>query len=121
MEMVLTRDQLVRVILLAENYRHDGGMNAYGALYRYMENLGYEAVLDVEVLMDYGTELMYYSDAPDPIGECYRYIRDRYGDGNGDIDLAIGYITGKLDLSQRLTTALENVTITGEGKISFEV
>lgn len=137
MKMHVTGQQVARVIELAKNYRgypYDLCVQdiikdlasgqyqpnpAYAALCTYLEGLGYEAVLDIEALMDYGGELISYTLDPEPLSLCYEYMQVQYGGNKGDISLAIQYIAGKLNLPERLEAALDDVDLAEDGYVCF--
>lgn len=123
MEMSLTVVQLREVIRLAENNknaimrRDEKQVDTYNELVRYMHGIGYDAVLDVEALLMYGTELEIY-DRDASLLACYKQVRADYGGSNGDIDMAISYIAGKTPLYDRLLATLDDLYFT-DGKIQF--
>lgn len=123
MEMSLTVSQLREVIKLAENNkkaimrRDQKQVDTYNELASYMQTIGYDAVLDIEALLMYGTELEIY-DRNASLAECYRQVWTDYGGSNGDIDIAISYIAGKTPLYDRLLASLDALTFV-DGKIQF--
>lgn len=139
MQMVLTREQLSNVIRLARAYRVSNETDAakfrsyselltemmygryvnpdYNALLEYLYGMEYGAVLDIEALMDYGGEVIGYSEDGDSLAVCYDYIQTMYS--NGSQELAINYIVGKLNLAERLEAAMDAIQFTDDGKIVF--
>ena len=84
--------------------------SAYNVLCKYLEGLTYDEVLEIEALMDYGGEILMYSeDNRESLEECYNSIQAQYGGEKGSIEMAVEYIVGKNNLADRLEAALNDI------------
>ena len=80
------------------------------ALCVYLEALGYDELLEVEALMDYGGEILFYDEEErDSLEACIDYIQAQYGGNKGNSELAIDYIVGKSNLADRLEAAVKSI------------
>lgn len=79
-------------------------VQAYDDISDYLHTIGYAAVLDVEAILMHGIDIQ-VMDEPDSLADCYRQVQTEWGGNNGNIDLAIEYITGKLHLHDILSAA----------------
>lgn len=135
MQIVLEKEQLFDIIDLAQKYRNSAMVDTrslleivqelavkgfsnrdYVNLCEYLHSIGYAAVLDVESIMLYGIE---GGENHGSMESCCEYIQSLYGNGRGDIDLAVSYIAGKINLADYLKMGLDALTFTDDGKIVY--
>lgn len=83
----------------------------YVVLCDYLDGLDYETILGIEAALIFGRELI-YDDDPTSYTECLEYVQTEWGGDRGNKELAIEYITGKVQaLPEYLDAAISEIDL----------